>query len=276
MRFARDTRMSLEHVWCAFGADDSIEATVLASPSAGRTAMLFASSPHDSEEARLIGEVIRRTCDALDPEDVILAQALVEPSDKLEQEAFVHGGLQRLATLTYMERAMPRRNTIQAPEFPKGISLARYRPEDRGLLEKLLFATYEETLDCPGLAGLRTPSDVVDGHMHSGIFRPQWWVIAHREEQPVGVALFNGSAGASSIELVYLGIISNERGAGLGPALLQHGLRLVSGARERNIVLAVDEENEPALNMYEKAGFHRTIRRTALVRSLDSGNHRDH
>lgn len=271
MRFARDARMSLDHVWCAIDSEGVIQATVLASPSPGRTAMLFASSPHSAEDAALVGRVIDDTCQSLHETDVGLAQALVEPSDRLEQEAFIHGGLRRLAILAYMERPVPRRNSIAQPKFPANIRIERYRSEHRPELEQLLVQTYERTLDCPGLAGLRRPDDVVEGHMHSGIFKPEWWVLARDRttDQLVGVSLMNGSAGSGSIELVYLGVVPQVRGQGIGRALLQHGLRLVAGARERNVVLAVDESNDPALDIYEELGFHRTIRRVALVRRLD-------
>ena len=200
--------------------------------------------------------------------DVALAQALVEPAERLEQEALVHGGLLRLANLTYMERPVPDRNEFPEEPLPRDVRLERYRPEHRETLERLLVETYEDTLDCPGLAGLRAPADVVEGHIHSGIFRPQWWTIARRGDEAVGVALFNGSAGSSSIELVYLGLVPSARGAGLGGLLLRHGLRMIAGSRERNVVLAVDESNDPALGIYENHGFHRTIRRVAMVRSL--------
>lgn len=271
MRFARDARMSLDHVWCAIGADGTIQATVLASPSPGRTAMLFASSPNSSEDASLVGQVIDCTCRSLPDADVGLAQALVEPSGHLEQEAFVHGGLRRLSILAYMERPVPKRNSIAQPNLPPDIRIERYRSEYRHQLEQLLVQTYERTLDCPGLAGLRRPADVVEGHMHSGIFKPEWWLLARERssDRLVGVSLMNGSAGSGSIELVYLGAVPHVRGRGIGRALLQHGLRLIAGSRERNVVLAVDESNDPALDIYEDLGFHRTIRRVALVRKLD-------
>ena len=276
MRFARDSRMSLDHVWCAMDSEGRIKVTVLGSPNPGRTAMLFASSPHSTDEAALVGRVVERTCQGLREANIALAQALLEPSERLDQESFIFGGLRRLATLTYMERAVPRRrNTISQPDFPSGVRLERYQSEQRGTLETLLTRTYEQTLDCPGLSGLRDPSDVVEGHMHSGVFRPEWWFVAYREDRAVGVMLLNGSVGTSSIELVYLGIVPEERGRGLGPALLQHGLNLIAGARERNVVLAVDEENVPALRMYENAGFRRTIRRDAFVRTTNDDSVED-
>ena len=260
--------MSLDHIWCAMDAEGVIKVTVLASPNPGRTAMLFASSPHSNEEAKLVGQVIDRTCRGLRESDIGLAQALIEPSERLDQEAFGLGGLARLATLTYMERPVPRRRDgATPPDIPEGIRLERYQSEDRRTLEELLTRTYEQTLDCPGLAGLRRPSDVVEGHIHSGVFRPEWWFLARRGSEAVGVSLMNGSIGSSSIELVYLGIVPEERGRGLGPALLRHGLNVIAGSRERNVVLAVDEANAPALAMYKNAGFRRTIRREAFVRT---------
>ena len=150
MRFARDTRMSLDHIWCAFGTGNRIKATVLASPSPGRTAMLFVSPPRTAEEAPLVGRVVEATCRSLKAADVALAQALVEPAERLEQEALVHGGLLRLANLTYMERPVPDRNEFPEEPLPRDVRLERYRPEHRETLERLLVETYEDTLDCPG------------------------------------------------------------------------------------------------------------------------------
>lgn len=183
----------------------------------------------------------------------------------------MHGGLRRLAILAYMERPVPKRNSIPQPVFPDDVRIERYRSEHRKQLEQLLLKTYDRTLDCPGLAGLRRPADVVEGHMYSGIFKPEWWVLVRerKSDRLIGVSLLNGSAGSGSIELVYLGVIPDVRGRGIGRALLQHGLRMIAGSRERNVVLAVDESNAPALDIYEDLGFHRTIRRVALVRKLD-------
>lgn len=269
MRFARDTRMSLEHIWCSVDGKGNIQSTVLASPSPGRTALMFASSPNTPGEAIEIGRVIDAACRGLRDADVGLAQALVEPGEELELEAFLHGGLTRLATLTYMERPVPNRKALFDTVLPDGMSIEPFSLEHRGELEELLVETYRETLDCPGLAGLRRPSDVFDGHMSAGVFKPDWWMIAREGRRGIGVLLLNGSSGSSSIELVYLGIVPDVRGRGIGQVILNHGMKLIAGSREHKVVLAVDEANAPALEVYEKTGFERTVRRAALVRCLD-------
>jgi ribosomal protein S18 acetylase RimI-like enzyme len=269
MRFARDSRMSLEHIWCAIDDKGNILSTVLASPSPGRTALLFASSPNTPGEANEIGNIIDAVCRGLRDADVGLAQALVEPDDELELDAFLHGGLDRLATLTYMERPVPNRRSTFNTTLPDGVRIEPFSLEHRGELERLLEETYKETLDCPGLAGLRNPRDVVDGHMSAGVFKPEWWMIAREGSRAIGVMLLNGSSGSGSIELVYLGIVPDVRGRGIGQVILNHGLQLIAGSREHKIVLAVDEANAPALGMYEQTGFERTVRRAALVRCLD-------
>lgn len=269
MRFARDSRMSLEHIWCAIDEKDRIISTVLASPSPGRTALLFSSSPDTPGEAREIGRLIDATCNSLKAAGMGLAQSLVEPGEQLEHTAFLEGGLEELAILTYMERPVPARGSDFDTELPGDLTIEPFTLDQREELEALLPMTYQETLDCPGLAGLRDPKDVVDGHMSAGIFKPEWWLIARDAGRPIGVILLNGSSGSSSVELVYLGIIPESRGSGLGQRLLNNGLQRIAGTRERKVVLAVDEANTPALGIYEKTGFKRTVRRCALIRSLD-------
>ena len=269
MRFARDSRMSLEHIWCAIDSKQRIRSTVLASPSPGRTALMFVSSPKSALEAREIGAVVDTACRGLREADVGLAQALVEPTDHLENDAFLHGGLTKLSTLTYMERPVPNRRASFNTTMPDGVDIKPFSLSERAELEELLVETYQDTLDCPGLAGLRRPEDVVDGHMSAGIFKPEWWTILRKGKRPIGVSLLNGSAGSGSIELVYLGIVPEARGQRIGQSLLNHSLQLVAGSRERKIVLAVDEANTPAQEIYEKTGFIRTVRRTAFVRPLD-------
>jgi len=75
-----------------------------------------------------------------------------------------------------------------------------------------------------------------------------------------------GSAG--SVELVYLGLVPEARGRGLGRRLLEHGLALLKGRSERAVVLAVDERNTPAMKLYREAGFRPSLRRVAFIRPV--------
>jgi ribosomal protein S18 acetylase RimI-like enzyme len=270
LAFAEKSGMSLEHLWCAFDEAQTIRATVMGTLNPGRTAMLFASRPKSREELETTGKVIDATCRGLRKAGVGLAQSLIPPENPLELEAFQAGGLKKIATLTYMERTVPRRRERIDGQLPSELRLESYRPEHRARLEALLAETYRDTLDCPGLARLRKPSDVVEGHMKSGIFKPEWWVFLMKDDTPVGISMMNVSKTKEAIELVYLGLIPEARGHGTGSALMAHSLRKVSGSPQKTVVLAVDDSNEPASKIYEHFGFRSTARRHAFVRSLDA------
>ena len=236
----------------------------------GRTAMLFATQPKTRPAIETTGRVIDATCRSLKRAGVRLAQSLIPPEHPLEAEAFEAGGLNRIATLTYMERGVPRRKERIEGRLPSEFRVQPYRPHLRSRLEDLLAETYRDTLDCPGLARLRRTSDVVDGHIRSGIFKPEWWHFLMKDDTPVGISMMNVSKTKESIELVYLGLTPEIRGHGTGRALMAHALREISGSPQKTVVLAVDDSNEPARRIYEDFGFMSTTRRHALVRSLDT------
>ncbi|MEC8558655.1 MAG: GNAT family N-acetyltransferase [Planctomycetota bacterium] len=268
LRFARDTGMSLDHVWCAFDELGAIRSTVLASMTPGRTAMLFLSPPGNREGVELGAEVIQHAFRGLAGAGTCLAQALVTPEELLEMQALERAGLRRIAILKYMEATLGRRER-RPVELPGGCSTRAYREEDESQIGKLLARTYVDTLDCPGLVGMRGESDILEGHKHSGIFRPDWWTILLEDGKPVGVCLVNESKTDRTAELVYLGIVPEARGRGLGRMLLARSLSVIAENTVKKVVLAVDESNAPALDMYRGAGFNDTIRRHAFVRKLD-------
>jgi ribosomal protein S18 acetylase RimI-like enzyme len=94
------------------------------------------------------------------------------------------------------------------------------------------------------------------------------WTLLRIEGEPAGAVLLNPFPAHRTVELVYLGLAPSARGRGLGKQLLQHGLWLLNGRRERTLTLAVDQRNTPALAIYEAAGMRPVVRRVALIRSL--------
>src|SRR5690606_2862219 len=135
-------------------------------------------------------------------------------------------------------------------------------------LLRVLEESYENTLDCPGLRGLRETRDILCGHQATGTFDPSLWTLLFERGAACGALLLNPVPHHRSIELVYLGLAPRARGRGCGKLLLQHGLALLASRDERIVSLAVDEQNAPALALYRSAGFTLSLRRIALVRSL--------
>ncbi len=270
MTYARTSGLSLRHVWGIFDAEDRILATVLAAPSTGRTAVVFASRPRARGGVAGVGGLLAAAVEGLEEAPVDLAQALVEPGDGLEEALFLSGGFRKLAELDYLERPVPRFGSIPPPTLDPTVRIEPWDPNDRPLMIDLLQRTYENTLDCPGLAGLRRTEDILDGHLSSGRPVADWWHVLRIDDEPAGVLLFNRGADGTTIELVYLGLSTPARGRGFGRQLLTHGLSRLDGDKARTIVLAVDRANHPATALYRRAGFRFSVRRIALVKPVGS------
>jgi mycothiol synthase len=270
LEYASQNRISLDGLWSRLDRTGRIESTVLAVPNPGRTAMLFATRTVSRDQALAVGELIDFTCRELAGFEVDLAQTLLDPSETLDQEAFTTGGFIPLATLSYLERSN-RRNRGPSPQrtnWPAGAVPMTYREDLRDELLEVLNASYEHTLDCPGLRGYRRTEDILEGHKSSGHFTPELWTLLWLEGRPAGALLLNPAADHQSVELVYLGLAPAARGRGLGTALLHHGFGLLADRSERTIHLAVDEANVRALRLYLREGFVAVLRRNAMIRPV--------
>jgi ribosomal protein S18 acetylase RimI-like enzyme len=230
--------------------------------------MFFASRPTENAPTPEMGRLLANALAALDPKEVCLAQALLDPAAIEEHEVFKAGGFLELAHLNYLERPIPRFRTVKHPDLPEDVSIELWDPRDRALMHDLLQRSYEDTLDCPRLSGLRSVEDILDGHLASGIFTPEWWHVLRVNDKPEGLLLFNRSTDSETIELVYLGVSRGIRGRGLGNTLLRHGLAHLDGERGRAVVLAVDKANTPAVHLYRRAGFRIAVRRVAFIRQV--------
>jgi ribosomal protein S18 acetylase RimI-like enzyme len=270
LEYTAQNRITLDGLWARLDQRGRITASVLVVPGAGRTAMVFATRQATAADAKLVGELINRACREISPTDVHLAQVLVDPNEPFERLAFLSGGFADLAALSYLERPVPRGRMDENVKvtWPAGVELHTYADSLRLDLVAILDASYEHTLDCPELRGLRHTEDSLAGHLAGGLQNPQLWTLLRVDGRWAGALLLNPSAGHQSIELVYLGLAAWARNRGLGWRLLRHGLELVRGRPERVINLAVDEANTPAIALYRREGFRPVLRRLALIRPV--------
>lgn len=266
LRFARDHDVPLDELWASLGPHNAIRHVALAVPGPGRSAMVFASHPRSRGDLPAMTPLLNRVCQRLSETGVHLAQALLETAERLEREAFFAGGFTELARLSYLERPLGARSP--EPNLPAEVTIEPYDPAGRAELVSILDATYEGTLDCPGLVGLRETSDILDGHLATGVFDASLWSILRLDGRGIGALLLNPSASGDTVELVYLGLAVEARGRGLATQLLRSALQRLAGRRERTVTLAVDERNAPAIAIYRREGFRRVLRRVALIRSV--------
>ena len=127
------------------------------------------------------------------------------------------------------------------------ISLERYEGPQKERLVRLVERTYQDTLDCPTLNGVRSIADVVEGYRSIG---RRCVGLAGRslpdKSQDVGCLLLAEHPAHSNLEVVYVGVTPEHRGHGFGVALTRDAQWI---ARERGldrVVLAVDAANSPA------------------------------
>ena len=256
--------IDLSLLWVAHG-DGQLRAAALLVPHPGRSALLMASPPHDHAHAAVVAALVEHVLRAsTELPGVRLIQALSAPSEALRSRAWTAGGMRHLASLDYMERPLKPVPPIAATPPPE-VRFEPWDPQRRDLLQALLAETYVETLDCPGLAEMRTTEDIVDGHLAAGEHDPSLWTIAWQDGRPIGALLLAPSHATDSVEVVYLGLAPHARGRGLGRALLGHGMELVGDRRERVLALAVDQRNTPAVALYARLGFRTVRRREAFV-----------
>ena len=271
LQYTEHRGIDLDTMWARLNDDETVAGTVLIVPNPGRTAMVFASAPAHRQDAEPLGELIAHAAKNLGDLEVDLAQALLDPAEQIARAAFRAGGFHDLAHLSYLERSLPRRSAAKPPVLPPGITLRAYAPElDEEILSHILDASYEETLDCPGLRGLRRTTDVIAGHQEVGQFDPGLWTLLFDDAHPVGALLLNIAPDERTAELVYVGLAPEARGRGFGTMLLEHGLHQLASSSASMITLAVDEANTPAVALYERFGFRRAARRMALICSVNN------
>ncbi|MCA9280613.1 MAG: GNAT family N-acetyltransferase [Phycisphaerales bacterium] len=243
----------------------SVRHAYLGVPGAGMTLTIFVSPLQQECEVPDLAQLIDEAT-SIEGKDR-LAQVLLEPGDTKMLNAFLAARFQRVADLAYLSRPRPGPQFSSPDSWGDGITVRKWRPGDDQTIAEALERTYEGTLDCPDLCGMRDPHDVVASHRATGIFDPNlWWLVDYRGSCE-GVLLFNPCPAQSTVELVYIGLAPALRGRGLSRKLMELGLSAISGRLEREVSCAVDLRNRPALRLYESFGFKETSRRIALVRA---------
>lgn len=268
--YARAMGLDLSRLWVreperGGGVRTGAGAAVLCIPSAGRSAMLVLPDgrvhpPRGDEWVSLVGRAMA------DPtvSDVRLFQALLAEGDEPGRRELERAGFGEIATLIYMERAVG----LAAPaarRLDHAMRWVTYDETVRELFGATILATYEGSLDCPGLAGLRELDDVLASHRGAGRFAAHRWLLLLKGEEPAGCILLAEHPLQPVLEIAYMGVTPRFRGRGLGSQLLAEAFGLAHREQFQRVTLAADARNAPALRMYGRAGFTEFLRRRAML-----------
>ena len=199
---------------------------------------------------------------------VHLAQALLTLDADREQQRLLNVGYQHVADLLYLVS-----EGSQFPDHPPKLpfTLDRYDLNDQPRLEALIQTTYVGTLDCPLVDQMREPADVLAGYRAASPSGSAHWYIARQNGRDIGCLLLSEFPSDDQLEIVYLALVPEVRGRGWGMELTRFAQWQARELQRARVVLAVDAENLPAIQMYATCCFGVCDERSAFVKHLAAG-----
>jgi ribosomal protein S18 acetylase RimI-like enzyme len=198
----------------------------------------------------------------------VQVQAILDGTESIAEEIVELAGFSMLAELQQMVLMLPANPdnlTIESAKLPDGLVWVDARSVSHARLTQLIAHTFIETLDCPGLNGLRSPEDVLEGFLDGQTLASQqhWWLLASGDKL-LGCSLVNPLSHHKA-ELVYMGLGVTSRGRGYGKLLLEQAIRSSLQMRAESFFAAVDCDNWPAIRLYAQAGLYEHARVQAWI-----------
>lgn len=271
-RFATEQKLDLSTLWVASenGPTGRMLGSVLLVPNHGSTAMLFVGQATGWSDHSAVVELIKAVCDGPGRQGVAVVQSLIDPGQVVEGQVLQRAGLTRLAKLIYMQRVIePGEHRVPRPMCFKGCErpmIMTYSEQTHADFARAIEASYIDTLDCPGLVGMRQTDQIIEGHKGTGRFDPDNWLAYFDEAgQPIAVLLLAQVSQGNGMELVYLGVAKDYRGAGIGGLLMRYAVSESARVGGSRLYLAVDDRNDPAVRLYTGMGFRASTRKIAYV-----------
>jgi ribosomal protein S18 acetylase RimI-like enzyme len=170
--------------------------------------------------------------------------------------------------LLYLRHWLDGPSAEGSARVPARITPLRYEPysdANRSVFHETLLRTYELTLDCPELNGIRTVEEIIEGHKAQGVFRPERWWLALEEGRPVGVLMLTEVTDWEGWDVEYLGVVPEARGRGVGRLLTVKAIGEARAGGASRLTLAVDRRNVPAWNLYRSLGFEESDQRDVFL-----------
>jgi ribosomal protein S18 acetylase RimI-like enzyme len=239
-------------VLVARGPEELLAALVCATvPGAG--ALIWPPASKASSRPEVEDALVQRACTWLRGQGARLAQCLLPPVEAHLADPLLRNGFTQVTHLAYLEHDLAA-STFLHPSSER-LRVEPYDPDRPDEFHRTLQASYEQTLDCPEVNGVRAIDEVIAGHRAQGRFDPSWWWLAHHDGTPVGILLLIEQADPGEWEVAYMGIVPAARRRGFGQELLLKGMRELRLAGARRVLLSVDERNRPAWDLYRAVGF---------------------
>jgi ribosomal protein S18 acetylase RimI-like enzyme len=240
----------------------------------GRTAIVWPPQLIEDEPEETATALLQEVELRLDGGDLDLAQAIQSSHRGAASDRLRRHGFQFAAKVLYLVcdvggggDVVPLANITAAGEEPQPLEFEPFKGSDATRLAGVIERTYIETMDIPVLSGVRRMKDVLDSYRNTGTYDPRNWFFVRSHGCDVGCLLLADHPDQDQFELVYMGVVPEARGKGLGKRLTAYAKRHTLHAGRRSLILAVDADNSPALLSYTSAGFQLCQEQYVFLRS---------
>lgn len=207
----------------------------------------------DDERPRREDALVRYAVAWLRGRGVKLAQSLLMPEEVFLAQSLERNGFAHVTNLWYLGHDLE--VPVDVLATPAHLHFENYDPQVPGLFHQTLLRTYEGTLDCPEVNGVRSIEEVIQGHQAQGKYDPGRWWLALQGERPVGVAVVTELPESGDWEVAYMGVVPEARRRGFGREVLLKALFEARAAGIARMTLSVDTRNLPAWELYRRVGF---------------------
>lgn len=177
------------------------------------------------------------------------AQSLLNPAERERARPLERAGFQFVTQLAFFARVVTGQ---PVPDTSTQLVITPVAGPDTRFAQVLL-ATYEGTLDCPELNGVRSGDEILAGY-EAKADRTDWFLVS-TDGEPIGVVMFAPGPQLDMLDLSYVGLVPAARRKGYGRELVRFALRHAALSAAEWLVLSVDVRNEPALRLYHAHGF---------------------
>jgi ribosomal protein S18 acetylase RimI-like enzyme len=194
---------------------------------------------------------------------VKIAQALLAPDEVQLAPSLERNGFPHVTTLWYLRHDL--HLPLRCLGVPSRLTFEPYDPANPSRFQGALLATYDSSLDCPEINGVRSIEEIIQGHQAQGLFDPTRWWLARAGDRPVGVLLTTEPPESRDWEVAYMGVVPQARRRGFGREILLQALAEARAAGASCLTLSVDARNRPAWGLYHSIGFQPYDRREVYL-----------
>lgn len=250
----------------ALDREDKLRGVVLAAPLAGGSGLVWPPQVDLPESGQapawLEDQLVQAALAFLRQRGARLFQTFLPPTEVPLAAPLERAGFRHITALRYLRHDL---DELEPLDEEAGLEFATMEQVERAVFQDTLMRTYERTLDCPELTGVRSAEEVLAGHGAEPGAHPKLWWLVRRDGQQLGVVLLARLPGAEAWDLSYFGLTPEARGEGIGRHVVRHILHRARTEGMQHVVLAVDERNLPALNVYRVEGFQLGERREVYL-----------